>query len=325
MGLSIKLLFLLTTTIYHWIATKIETQTYPPIGKRIDIGDYKLHCYSKGQGSPTVILDHSLGGIDGYFLIDEIAKLTRVFIYDRAGYGWSDSSPYPRTSQEIVSELDVLLIKAGISPPYILVGNSFGSYNVRLYAHQFPEKVVGIILTDGLHESGMLNMSISLRSLKLFFISGFLMSTLGAILGIVRILGKIGLFEVIKPELRQFSPETRQRVKRSFYHHQHWITMARELWSLNVSSRQLSQVASLGNLPVISIKSSTFFKRSLLTFYMPVKPADRLRDKMHCELERLSTNYREIKASQSSHFVWIDEPEIIVAAIGDILEMLSCK
>ena len=219
----------------------------------------------------------------------------------------------------------MLLIKAGISPPYILVGNSFGSYNVRLYAHQFPEKVVGIILTDGLHESGMLNMSISLRILKLFFLSGFFMSTLGAILGIVRILGKIGLFEVIKPELRQFSHETRQRVKRSFYHHQHWITMARELWSLNVSSSQLSQVASLGNLPVISIKSSTFFKRSLLTFYMPVKPADRLRDKMHGELERLSTNYREIKASQSSHFVWIDEPGIIVAAIGDILEMLSCK
>lgn len=323
MPLYFKLLFLLTTTIYHWIATKNETKTYPPIGERIDIGGYKLHCYCKGQGSPTVILDHSLGGIDGYFLIDEIAKLTRVCIYDRAGYGWSDSSPYPRTSQEIVSELDVLLIKAGISPPYILVGNSFGSYNVRLYAHQFPEKVVGIVLTDGLHESGMLNMSISLHILKLFFLSGFLMSTLGAALGIVRILGTFLLFEVIKPELRQFPPETIQRVKRSFYHPQHWITMGRELWSLNVSSRQLSQVASLGNIPIVSIKSSTFFKRSLLTFYMPVKPADRLRDKMHCELANISSDFREIRASQSSHFVWIDEPGIIVATVRDILEMLK--
>lgn len=325
MPLYLKLLFILTTTISHWIATKIETKAYPPMGERIDIGGYKLHCYCKGQGTPTVILDHSLGGIDGYFLIDEIAKLTRVFIYDRAGYAWSDSSPYPRTSQEIVSELDVLLIKAGISPPYILVGNSFGSYNVRLYAHQFPEKVVGIVLTDGLHESGMLNMSISLQSLKLFFLSGFFMSTLGAVVGIVRILGRVGLFEVIKPELRQFPEEIRQRVKRSFYHHHHWITMARELWSLNVSSSQLSQVASLGNLPVISIKSSTFFKRSLLTFYMPVKSADRLRDKMHCQLANISSHFREIQASQSSHFVWIDEPGIIVAAIGDILDMLSYK
>ena len=246
MELSIKLLFILTTTIYHRLATLIETKTYPPIGERIDIGGYKLHCYCKGEGSPTVILE-------------------------------------------------------------------------------FPEKVVAIVLTDGLHESGMLNMSLSLRILKLFFISGFFMSTLGAVLGIVRLLGTVGLFEVIKPELRQFTPETIQRVKRSFYHHHHWITMARELSSLNVSSRQLSQVGSLGTIPIISIKSSTFFKRSLLTFYMPVKLVDRLRDKMHCELVKISNNYREIQASKSSHFVWIDEPEIIVAAIGDILEMLNCK
>lgn len=66
-------------------------------------------------------------------------------------------------------ELDTLLHKAGIKPPYLLVGDSFGSYNMRLYAHQFPEKVVGLVLTDGLHQSGMLQMSVALRDLQLFF------------------------------------------------------------------------------------------------------------------------------------------------------------
>ncbi|NJO94533.1 MAG: alpha/beta hydrolase, partial [Hydrococcus sp. RM1_1_31] len=74
---------------------------------------------SKGQGQITVIIDHSLGGLDGYFLIDEIAKLTRVCIYDRAGYGWSDSSPKQRCSEEIVQELNTLLTKAEIEPPYM--------------------------------------------------------------------------------------------------------------------------------------------------------------------------------------------------------------
>ena len=36
-----------------------------------------------------------------------------------------------------LKELNLLLTKADIQPPYILVGNSFGSYNVRLYAKLF--------------------------------------------------------------------------------------------------------------------------------------------------------------------------------------------
>ncbi len=83
-------------------------------------------------------------------MLDAIAKLIQACIWDRPGYGWSDASPKPRCSAEIVRELDLLLTKAKIEPPYILVGDSFGSYNVRLYAHMFPEKVKGIILTDGL-------------------------------------------------------------------------------------------------------------------------------------------------------------------------------
>ena len=103
------------------------------------------------------------------FQREEIAKTTRVCIYDRAGYGWSEPSPNSRTSKQIVKELDAMLTKAEIAPPYILVGNSFGSYNVRLYASQFPEKVAGIVLTDGLHEAAMLNMSLTLKLLQLFF------------------------------------------------------------------------------------------------------------------------------------------------------------
>ncbi len=183
----------------------------------INLGQYRLHFCLAGEASPTIIIDHSLGGIEGYFLIEELSQLARVCIYDRAGYGWSDPSPYPRTSYQIVRELDQLLTQAKIEPPYILVGDSFGSYNVRLYAHLFPEKVVGLVLTDGLHDKGMLKMSPALKALKLFFISGFLMSIIGSILGIIRVLRVLGVFELLKPELRRFSPDSCHRVKRSSF------------------------------------------------------------------------------------------------------------
>jgi len=323
MPISINLLFLLVTTSYHLLATWIENCRHQPPGKLIDIGGYKLHLYSLGQGSTTVVLDHSLGGIEGYFLVEEIAKTTRVCIYDRAGYGWSEASPSPRTSKQIVKELNTLLNKAGIDPPYILVGDSFGSYNVRLYAHQFPEKVAGLVLTDGLHEKQMLNMSHSLGALKLFFMSGFAMSILGSALGIVRLLGTVGIFEFIKKDLRKFPAKTLQRVKRSFYHYQHWITMWREMWNLDESSRQVSQVGDLGNLPIVSIKASNFFKPSILNFCIPVKAADDLREKMHTELLKLSTNCTQLQACKSSHFVWVDEPEIILEAIQELLQKFN--
>jgi hypothetical protein len=102
MSILTNVLVLLTTTIYHIIRTCIENQRYPPPGQRIDLGGYKLHLYSLGKGILTLVIDPSLGGIDGYFLVEEIAKLARVCIYDRAGYGWSEPSPKSRGSEHIV-------------------------------------------------------------------------------------------------------------------------------------------------------------------------------------------------------------------------------
>ena len=310
---------LIPTTIFHFVASLQEQKTLPPPGKLIDLGGYKVHLWVKGTGKTTVVLDHSLGGIEGYFLSNAIAKKTRVCIYDRPGYGYSDPSPKSRNSEEIVQELDLLLRNTEIEPPYILVGDSFGSYNVRLYAHKFPEKVKGIVLTDGLEESGMLNLPWTITAVKYLFISGFIMSIFGSLFGIIRLMGTLGLFEIIKPEIKQFNFLQRQRIKRSFYRHHHWITMARELINLNKSSHQVKVADNFGDLPIISIKSQTFFKPSIFTLLFPLKAIDRLRDKMHYHLSSLSDNFSQIPASNSSHFVWTDEPEIMLQAIAQLL------
>jgi pimeloyl-ACP methyl ester carboxylesterase len=215
--------------------------------------------------------------------------------------------------------MDALLAAGNIAPPYILVGDSFGSYNVRLYAHYFPKKVVGLVLVDGLHEQGMLEMSWSLRILKLFFASGFVMSTFGAMIGIVRLLGLLNLFELLKPDLRQFPQVTLMRVKRSFYRPKHWITMCREILTLDVSSRQLLAARLPVDLPVVSIKSATFFQQSAWNFYMPIGAANQLREKMHEQLLKLSKNCTQIQADRSSHFVWVEQPEVIIDGIKEIL------
>jgi pimeloyl-ACP methyl ester carboxylesterase len=327
--LAVQVPLLVATTLYQLIACWRENKTPAP-GQLADVGGFRLHYLvadasseSPGQApdgpaQPTIIFEHSLGGVEGYLLIDELAKLSRVMVYDRAGYGWSDHSPRPRTSSEIVQELDALLTAAKIAPPYVLVGDSFGSYTVRLYAHQFPEKIKGMVLTDALHETGMLNMPIQLQALKWFFLSGFWMSIPGSILGIIRSLRTLGCFELLKPELRSMPKPQLNRVKRSFCRAKHWITMSRELLNLDYSSRQL-QVAQFFNFPIVSIKSHSFFKPSFWTLFVPLKATNRLRDQMHLALGQLSPQFEQIPADESSHFVWVDQPELIIQAVKTVL------
>jgi len=81
----------------------------------------------------------------------EVAKFTRVCSYDRAGYGWSEPGPEPRASLQIARELNELLDAAKEKGPYVLVGHSFGGYNVRVFSHEYPGDVIGVVLVDASH------------------------------------------------------------------------------------------------------------------------------------------------------------------------------
>jgi pimeloyl-ACP methyl ester carboxylesterase len=315
----IEIIGLSATALYHHI-TIYRERNQPPPGRSVTTPDGKTrHLQVCGTGDVTVIVDASLGGVEGYLLINELAKLTRVCIYDRSGYGWSEPSAQPRDSQQIVGELHELLNQAQIQPPYILVGDSFGSYNLRLYADRFPDRVRGLVLTDGLHERSMLDLPWSVGLLKAFFTFSFGFVAIGAALGIIRLLGNIGVFELIKPELKKFAPLDLLHVKRSFYHHHHWLTMGREMWSLDNSGRQLQTADNLADLPIISIKSQTFLRPLFGIKLFSLPAADRVRDRIHIDLLKLSSNCQQLAANHSSHFVWIDEPEIITQAVAMLL------
>jgi len=141
--------------------TKTSENKSPALDEMIDVGGYRLHINCAGvsaKGGPTVVMD--AGGYDSSEtwnkVSPEIAKFTRVCVYDRAGLGKSERQPNPSyPSQKIVNDLHTLLVNAHIVPPLVLVGHSFGGMNVRLYASEFPQEVVGMVLVDSVHEDEM--------------------------------------------------------------------------------------------------------------------------------------------------------------------------
>jgi hypothetical protein len=140
---------------YEAISSMGDAKAYPPPGRLIDVGGYRLHinCVgTAGAGSPTVVLDAGLSrtSLDWSLVQPEIGQTTRVCAYDRAGMGWSDPAPQDkaRTPGQIARELHTLLSNAGIAGPYVLVGHSLAGKNVRMFALQHPDEVAGMVLVD---------------------------------------------------------------------------------------------------------------------------------------------------------------------------------
>jgi pimeloyl-ACP methyl ester carboxylesterase len=147
------ILFAAAGAAWQAIATRRIERQHPPPGRLVDVGGHRLHVHVRGTGSPTVVIDAGLSGAsyDWEAVAGEIASFAQVCTYDRAGYGWSDSGPRPRTTQQVVEELRSLLANAGLRPPFFVLGHSWGGLNLRYFASRHPDEVVGLILVYALN------------------------------------------------------------------------------------------------------------------------------------------------------------------------------
>lgn len=148
---TMLLLTLLGGLTYEEVGRARDASQLPPrVGQAIDIGGRTLNLYCSGQGTPTVILETG-GNSPGYSLVVQQAKMaafSRACWYDRSGVGWSDPPSSPRTSASIASDLHEALHRAGVLPPYVMVGGSVGGEYVLIYTGRYPADVAGLVLVD---------------------------------------------------------------------------------------------------------------------------------------------------------------------------------
>jgi pimeloyl-ACP methyl ester carboxylesterase len=118
--------------------------------RMVDVGGHKLNLYCTGSGSPAVVLQagESYSTLTWHKVQPQIAKLTRVCSFDRAGMGFSEGGPLPRDANAMVSDLHALLQHAGIPAPYVLVAHSIGGLYAPLFADRYPREVAGMVLVD---------------------------------------------------------------------------------------------------------------------------------------------------------------------------------
>ena len=152
----VKMARYLTAILVIAMSATAQTPSTPPLtppGRLVDVGGWKLHLNCTGEAraaQPTVILESGVGdfSVEWSLVQPKVAAFVRVCSYDRAGDGWSELGPHPRTFHQIAYELHTLLANAGIKPPIVLVGHSYGGWLVRQYQAMYPSDVAGMVLVE---------------------------------------------------------------------------------------------------------------------------------------------------------------------------------
>jgi pimeloyl-ACP methyl ester carboxylesterase len=110
---------------YQANAEHRDHRRFPRDGDLIAVGLHQMHLYCTGQGGPAVTLEAPAAGLSALWrpVQEAVSRFTRVCSYDRAGFGWSEPGPAPRTSKQIALELHALLTQAGVPRPYVPGGS----------------------------------------------------------------------------------------------------------------------------------------------------------------------------------------------------------
>jgi pimeloyl-ACP methyl ester carboxylesterase len=290
------------------------SKQYPPLGQRIDIGGHRLHIYCLGEGAPAALFEAGLNefSIQWMPVQREVAKFTRACAYDRAGLGWSEAGPAPRSGAAMVQELRALLDQGGVKGPLVLVGHSFGGLLARQYIRAHPEEVIGLVLVDATHEDYLERipqvrpllaraaeqfrslawmeriglMALSPESIPARGLSGDALARYRAVLGTT------GFFGAAAAETSAFEA--------------------------NLAAARATPLPPLGDLPLVVLT------RGRADPLPGLSEADNRRfeeewGKLQAELPRLSRRSRTVNATDSGHDIHLTQPELVVEAIRSVI------
>jgi pimeloyl-ACP methyl ester carboxylesterase len=218
----------------------------PMTGQLVDVGDHRLRINCTGEGSPTVVLESGLGDASFYWarISEAVASTTTVCVYDRAGRGWSESAPKPQDGLAIAADLHTLLAKSGNAAPYILVGHSSGGVYVRIFAAEYPDDVVGMVLLD----SQPVDPFTELPTYATFY------ESTPVLYGILPSVARLGVFRLAYASAYADLPEPARDQERADQASVRLQTSARlEVAQLRASLREAMDLTSLDGLPLVVV------------------------------------------------------------------------
>ena len=309
----------------------------PPPGQLVDVGGHRLHVWTRGEGSPAVLLEAGVAAssLSWARVQPALAAFTRVCAYDRAGLAWSDAASSRPTFARILEDLGAVVATLGTGPwaalgagaRVVLVGHSFGSLIVRGYAARHPEQVAGLVLVDPPMEwldraptqAGLLRRARQASVIGAFLARiGVVRAALALLTGghpgapraFVKLLGPraAGTLERLVGEVRKLPPELYPAVQAHWCQPKCFHAMADYLGVLQSEAATMAAAVPPADIPVVVISGS----------HQPESETA-----AHRRLADASPHGRHVVATKSGHWILLDEPELIVDAVRSLIAAIG--
>ena len=304
----------------------------PQPGRLVDVGGHRLHLVCAGRGSPAVIFDAALAAssISWSLVLPEVARVTAACAYDRAGMGWSDAGPLPRTAGRMERELHELLVRGNVRPPYILVGHSFGGLVARLFAARREETAGLVLIEPAQPEDWAAPGEADRRRID----RGVRLCRYGATaarLGIARVVAALAAAGALAPARALVALVSRGGLRREDE------AILAPMWKLPREVRQSlkhvwtqprffeslgSQIESICESAAEVARDGGGFRLDLPLVTISSAAASEQRLRSDAALARLSSRGRHVVSTTGGHWVPLDDPRTIVdAAVGLVEEI----
>jgi pimeloyl-ACP methyl ester carboxylesterase len=288
----------------------------------------RMNLLCEGTGSPTVILEAGAGSstLEWRKVQPAIAETTRVCAYDRAGMGFSDAGPLPRSAAAVVADLEALLRAAAIRPPYVVVAHSLGSYYARLFTDQHLEMVSGMVLVDPSVEYQDRRFSeISSEFAELLKQDRERAQECLRLARAGKLTAELPIFKECtygysrEPGFSEalFAVQIKRRLSVPFRE-----ALLSETDEMDADSQELLAARrSYGDMPLIVLTQSPESAEAYPGLSeAQVEAMNTLWVRMHDELARLSSRGENQVVEHSGHYIQKDRPEVVISAIRRVVE-----
>lgn len=305
-----------------------EYDVYAKPGRLVRIDkDRRINLRCSGKGDVTVLLESGLGypSYSWRKVQPMIAQITRVCSYDRAGLGFSDAGPMPRSASVSADDIKRLVNSGAIKPPLLLVGGSLGGQIVRIYAFRNPWNVAGMILVDPYAEGqyqafAKIEPSIAQELLDVAAEEKRCLEALRAGLSDAEAERQ----ECVQTPPSEFSPLLKKVVRAQRMSPKDYEAVYSE--SLMLDSENETAISreqrNLSPIPVIVLSATNEFNSERLRGVRSVLLFEKAR--LHQELAALSTK-GDVRKVDAAHVIQSDAPEVVIAAIREVLAGRSAK
>lgn len=300
---------------------------YADPGERVEIAGVRhlnLRCEGASADAPTVILEAgSNADSTTWFRVQPLlAARTRVCAYDRAGYGFSDEGPKPRSLDADVADLQALIRAAGLRTPVVLVGHSLGSNIVRRYADLYPEDVAGLVLVDPPEQNLAAFMPVEWKTEDIAATA-----KRDQFLNRCEQAARAGAESPASPKsdlqgcLRPPPPWMSERVAATVGAYKHrpayWRTLRSELAeNAAIFGAAVSPDESHGTTPIVVLAASDTYANVPEEMRTNMEAA---RKATHDAIAASSRQGRVQTVAESSHDMPVDQPQAIADAVGTLL------